>query len=228
MSTIIFDWDGTLIDSLPAVTRANRLVLARYGIELDDDTYRRLYRADWRQMYLDLGVSRSDIGEAGDGWIAAYGMGDGAALFPGVRSAVARLADAGVALGIVTAGDREVVGHQLEIHGLDRFFPVRVYGGDLPAGKPDPGPLRLALDRLSHPGSLETAIYVGDAPDDMRMARAAGTRAVGIHSFLGLPDALTAAGAETVYENVPGFVDAWFAGSDGRQRRRARLPGAPG
>jgi phosphoglycolate phosphatase-like HAD superfamily hydrolase len=62
--------------------------------------------------------------------------------------------------------------------GLDRFFGAVVCGGETARRKPDPEPLLLALERLSLPPA-ETA-YVGDSPEDVAMAKAAGAFAVGI------------------------------------------------
>ena len=53
-------------------------------------------------------------------------------------------------------------------------------------------------------------IYVGDAPDDMRMARAVGARAIGIESILGERGELEAAGAAEVAASVPGWVAAFL------------------
>jgi phosphoglycolate phosphatase-like HAD superfamily hydrolase len=86
------------------------------------------------------------------------------------------------------------------------FLDARVYGDELPVHKPDPQPLRLALSRLGVADKPHAA-YVGDAPDDMRMARTVGVRGVGIASVLGSPDELRAAGASDVAASVAAWVD---------------------
>ena len=63
------------------------------------------------------------------------------------------------------------------------------------------------LDELGRSHRIATARYVGDAPDDMRMARAAGSIGVGIESSIGTRDDLFAAGANAVYPGVAEFVD---------------------
>jgi phosphoglycolate phosphatase len=211
MDAILFDWDGTLVDSFEPLYRANLAVLASYGIEVDDAAYRRAYTPDWRQMYRALGVPADAIDESGRRWLVEYGMGDGASPFPGVDGALARLAAAGYRLGLVTAGDRAVVADQALRFGLDRFLPVRVHGDDLPVTKPHPRPLREALAGLGVSDPAR-AVYVGDVPDDMRMARTVGARGIGIESRLGSPAELTAAGASAVYPSVVDWVDAFLAG----------------
>src|SRR5438093_993216 len=100
MDAIVFDWDGTLIDSLPAIFEANLQVLAEYGVPFDDQR------------------------------------------------------------------------------------------------------------------------YVGDVPDDMRMARAVGAVGIGIESSIGTRDDLVPAGATAVYPTVAAFVDELLGASDAEVARR--------
>jgi phosphoglycolate phosphatase len=207
MDAIVFDWDGTLVDTLPAITRANAEVLSSYGVRYDDAAYRSAYSPDWRGMYRRLGVADEHIEAAGQRWLGTYRalMGDVSA-FPGTLAALARLADAGFRMGLVTAGDRPVVERQLELTGLGRYLPVRVCGDDMPFSKPHPAPLRRALDELGIADRPEQVIYVGDAPDDMRMARTVGATGIGIESILGSPDDLIAVGAVQVWATVATWV----------------------
>jgi beta-phosphoglucomutase-like phosphatase (HAD superfamily) len=64
MDAVIFDWDGTLIDSLPIFYRANAAVMALYGLPFDESAYRRPVAADWRQMYTGLGLTVDQLDEA--------------------------------------------------------------------------------------------------------------------------------------------------------------------
>ena len=99
-------------------------------------------------MYERLGLRPDEISDAGRIWEQAY---DGIAttqLFPGVLESLERLDRLGLPLGLVTAGPSVVVRPQIERLGLDGLLRVRVYGDDLVAQKPDPAPLRLALQRL--------------------------------------------------------------------------------
>ena len=210
MDAIVFDWDGTLVDSFEPLYRSNVAVLASYGIDVDEATYRRAYSPDWKRMYVDLGVPQASMEEAAERWRAAYGLGDGAMAFPGVAGALRRLAATGLRLGLVTAGDRRVVAEQARRFDLDRFLSVRVHADDLPFSKPHPEPLRHALTGLGVDDPAR-ATYVGDVPDDMRMARAAGSAAVGIVSRLGTPDELYEAGAQAVHSSVVAWVDAFLA-----------------
>ncbi len=212
VEAILFDWDGTLVDSLGAFHRANETVMEAFGLPFDVVRYRQQYVPDWREMYRRLGVPHDRLDEANGLWEATFAAnGDEVAAFPGAVEAVAGLAAAGIVLGIVTAGVRAVVEPQLERTGLGAHLPVRVFGDDLSVHKPDPRPLRLALELAGRGHRPETSIYVGDAPTDMRMAVAVGARGVGIESVLGDPDELLAAGAAEVAASVAAWAERHLA-----------------
>jgi phosphoglycolate phosphatase-like HAD superfamily hydrolase len=130
--------------------------------------------------------------------------------FPGIEAALRRLDAAGRTLGIVTAGSRSEVEPQLARVGIDGMMAIRVYGDDTAAGKPDPQPLELALERAGGVAPCD-AVYVGDALDDMRMAVSAGVRGVGIVSMLATAEDLVAAGAREAADSVVDWVDRYLA-----------------
>lgn len=210
MDAIVFDWDGTLVDTLPAMLGANAQVLLEYGLPFDEDRYRAAYIPDWRVMYLRLGIPESAIEAAGARWLELYSAILTLEPFPGAEAALRRLAAAGHVMGIVTAGDRPVVELQLERFGLSELLPVRVCGDDDIAAKPHPAPLLRALEQLGTLDRAEHATYVGDAPDDMRLARAVGARGIGIVSILGTSEELLAAGAAEVHPSVAAWVDRFL------------------
>jgi HAD superfamily hydrolase (TIGR01549 family) len=202
MDAILFDWDGTLADTLGAIYRANVEVMTALGLPFDPVIYRRHFAPDWRVMYGRLGVPADRLEEANERWWAALDETD-TLLFPGVREILQRLAGAGHPLGIVTAGRSDRVGPELRRHGIEPLFGAIVYGDDGAAQKPDPAPLRSALAALGVTARPSASTYVGDTPDDMRMAVAAGVQAVGIESVLGDAAELRAAGAtETAVTTV--------------------------
>jgi phosphoglycolate phosphatase len=207
MDAIVFDWDGTLMDSLAAVFDANARVLAEHGVPFDEERYRAAYTPDWRVMYQRLGLPESAMEAAGDRWLELYRDTDDALLLPGAAEALRRLADAGFVLGLVTAGDQIVVEAQMERLGVAGLLPIRVYGSDDVASKPHPDPLRRALRQLDRADRAHLARYVGDVPDDMRMARAVGALGIGVESAIGAREDLLAAGASAVYPSVSAFVD---------------------
>jgi HAD superfamily hydrolase (TIGR01549 family) len=216
MEAILFDWDGTLADTLGVIYRANVEVMAALGLPFDQALYRRHFAPDWRVMYERLGVPLDRLDEANTRWWAALDAAD-TVLFPGVPEALERLAAAGHPLGIVTAGRSDRVGAELRQHGIDRLFGVVVYGDDGPVQKPDPAPLRAALAALGRADDAASSVYVGDTPDDMRMAVAAGVGAVGIESVLGDAADLRAAGATETAATAVEWVGRRFGRPSFRQ-----------
>jgi phosphoglycolate phosphatase len=213
VSAIVFDWDGTLVDTLPAILEANITVLREHGVPFDEARYRAAYAPDWRLMYRRLGVPEAAVEAAGARWLGLYREAGALRPFVGIDAALRRLVAAGHRLGIVTAGHRSVVEAQLEQFGLADLFSARVCGDDAFASKPDPAPLLRALDELDAGEQRERAIYVGDAPDDMRMASAVGATAIGIVGALATVDDLRAAGAAEVHPSVVAWVDAFLGAS---------------
>lgn len=225
MDPILFDWDGTLADTLGAIYEANVAVMAELNLPFDRVLYRRHFAPDWRVMYSRLGVPEARLEEANERWWAALTDRD-TVLFPGVGEALERLGAAGYPLGIVTAGRSDRVGAEVRRLGLEPLFGAIVYGDDFPAQKPDPAPYRAALERLGMADRVAASRYVGDTPDDMRMAVAAGARAIGIESVLGDAADLRAAGAQETAGTMVEWVDRLLAGA----LRREALPpaAAPG
>jgi HAD superfamily hydrolase (TIGR01509 family) len=193
MRAILFDWDGTIVDSIDALFETDAAICRQIGVPFDESIFRRTFSPNWRLMYRTLGIPEERNDEAVQVWETTF-RPDQTRLFPGIEDALARLAAAGCTLGLVTGGSRSEVEPQLVRLGIDGLFTVRVYGHDTVAGKPDPQPLQMALEWAGaiHP---QDAVYVGDALDDVRMAAAARVRGVGIVSMLATGEELLAAGA---------------------------------
>jgi HAD superfamily hydrolase (TIGR01509 family) len=210
MRVVVFDWDGTLVDTLPAILRANITVLEEHGVPFDEARYRASYTPDWRLMYRRLGLPEDAVEAAGHRWLELYRSAETLTPFEGVDESLHRLADSGHRMGLVTAGHRYVVEDQLARFGLADLLPVRICGDDPLPPKPDPEPLRQALAVLGAADMPEEPIYVGDAPDDMRMALALGVHGVGIVGTLATATDLRRAGAAEVRESVAGWVERYL------------------
>ena len=176
IEAVLFDWDGTLVDSAEASFRCYESTFGSYGIRFDRDTYAATYSPNWHRTYTAVGLPADRWDEADARWIEGYCRLE-IPLLPGAREAIERLAAAGLAQAIVTSGDRTRVKGELERHGLARYFPVMVCGSDGMAKKPHPEALLAALSRMSIPPGR--AVYVGDSPEDVEMARQAGAASVG-------------------------------------------------
>jgi HAD superfamily hydrolase (TIGR01509 family) len=173
----LFDWDGTLVDSAELSYRCYVAVFERFGVPFDRAAFERTYSPDWYRTYRILGLDESHWPEADRLWQAHYAT-DAAALLPGARECLDRLRDAGLTLALVTSGERERVAREQAALGLAGTFAAMVCGGETPNRKPHPEPLLVALARLDV--AAAESVYVGDSPEDVEMARAAGVFTVGI------------------------------------------------
>lgn len=173
---VLFDWDGTLIDSYHADTSAYLAMFKEMGIPWGIEELEKHYSPNWYQVYRAAKLPRKLWDEADQAWRAHYAK-HRPQLIPGARR-VLQAIQTKHDLGLVTSGDRDRVVRQLREFRMTRLFSARVCGGDTVKKKPHPAPLRLALQQMK----LEAAccIYVGDAPQDIEMARRAGVRAIGI------------------------------------------------
>jgi HAD superfamily hydrolase (TIGR01549 family) len=201
---VLFDWDGTLVDSAEATYRSYVALFARFSIPFDRGRFALTYSPDWRLTYERVGLGEDDWPEADRLWLELYGR-ERNALLPGVLAALARLESAGLHLGIVSSGDRARVTAELRDLEVARFFRVVVCGGDLALKKPRPEPLLLALERLEVP-AFEAA-YVGDSPEDVLMTQAAGAFAVAIPGGFPNHEALAASGPDARARSLGEAVD---------------------
>jgi HAD superfamily hydrolase (TIGR01662 family) len=181
---VLFDWDGTLLDSAEASFRCYRRLFAQDGIDFTRELFARTYAPDWYRTYEGVGLPRDRWKDADARWLDIYSR-ETCALLPGAADALARLAEAGVAAALVTSGSRARVEREITSHGLTGRFAAVVCGEDCEKKKPDPEALRTAMRRLGISSGF--CAYVGDSPEDVRMARAAGVYAAGVEG--GFPNA---------------------------------------
>ncbi len=202
---VLFDWDGTLVDSAQKSYRCYARVLAAYGIDYDAALFERTYAPDWYQTYRAIGLPRAVWEEADARWLECYD-GEPSRLLPGAREALERLSGRGLVLGLVSSGDPRRVKRELVAHGVDRYFPIVVCGGETAERKPHPQPLLVALERLSL--APAEAAYVGDSPEDVQMARSAGVLAVGVPGGFPNREALAAAAPDLLAPSLESAVSS--------------------
>ena len=199
----VFDWDGTLVDTLSLIYRANVTVLGELGITMSRAWFRAQYSPDWRRGYEELGVPEHLWARTSERWAEEMGRMRPRAM-PWARGALRRLRRRGVKLGLVTASTRGVVEPNLDRLNLTGVFDTLWYADDVHHGKPHPEGLLLALRALRLPA--EQTVYVGDTTVDLEMARSAGAVFVAVGSTTPEPDFL-AAGADRVWPGVGAWVD---------------------
>ena len=173
---VLFDWDGTLLDSYHADSSAYLAMFEEMGIAWGLQDLARHYSPNWYDVYRAAGLHRSRWDDADRAWRKQYAR-HRPGLLPGARQVLAALGKR-YALGLVTSGDRDRVLRQLREFRLLRSFSARVCSGDTENRKPHPEPLLSALQQMDL--APEDCVYVGDTLEDVHMARHAEVRTVGI------------------------------------------------
>jgi pyrophosphatase PpaX len=180
LAAVLFDLDGSLIDSIELIVRSYEHTLATHDkktVARDD-----ILAGLGTPLWTCLRRYTSDEGELA-AMIATYRAWNRAhhdelvRPFEGMRAALDALASRGLALGVVTSKAREAAWRGLEHCGLAACFEVLVGADDVERHKPDPTPVLAGCERVGVEPAA--AAYVGDAVHDMVAARAAGTRAIG-------------------------------------------------
>jgi HAD superfamily hydrolase (TIGR01509 family) len=176
LAGVLFDWDGTLIDSYHADSQAYLAMFRELGLTWGMAELDAHYSPDWYTVYRAAGIPKNKWDEADRLWRGYY-VKHASKLMPGTRR-VLRVLGQRHRLGLVTSGDRERVTKQLRKFAMTRLFCSRVCGGDTPQKKPHPAPLLMALEQMKL--RPEQCVYVGDTPEDLEMSRAVGMTAIAV------------------------------------------------
>src|SRR6202047_4534485 len=190
LECVLFDWDGTLLDSFEADAQAYIHMFAALELPWSIAELKRHYSPNWHHVYRAARLPRAKWKEADRLWKKFY-RGYKPELQPGARR-VLRTLDLRFTLALVSSGSRARVRRQLREHKVAAMFRTKVCSEAPPRRKPHPAPLRMALDRLHL--SPKVCVYVGDAPEDIEMAHRAGMRAIGVLGGSPVPERLRGAG----------------------------------
>jgi HAD superfamily hydrolase (TIGR01509 family) len=178
ITTIVFDWDGTLADSAGLGLAAFQKTFADLGFPFPLDVYESAYSPNWYSTYESLGLPREKWQQADDLWLKHYGE-ENAQLIEGVGATLKDLDRRNYRLAVVTSGSESRVCREIDQSELRGVFKTVVCNEHIVNKKPHPEGLEIALQRLqSEPGE---AAYVGDAPEDIAMGRSANVLTVGVH-----------------------------------------------
>lgn len=210
----IFDCDGTLVDSQHNICAAMERAFAAaalapppraairriVGLSLveamrmllpqADDTLHRRIAQDYKDAFFRM---RSDGAMADE------------PLYDGIAALLDTLSRAGWRLGVATGKSDRGLAHILAHHGIAGHF-ITLQTADRHPSKPHPAMIAAAMAEAD--ASPHTTAMIGDTSFDMAMARAAGTRAIGVGWGYHPPEELEAAGAEIVVEDVGALAAA--------------------
>jgi len=176
LHAVLFDWDGTLLDSYHADSQAYLAMFRKLGVNWGLAELEQHYSPDWYTVYRAAKIPEHRWDEADRVWRTYYAKHP-SRLMAATRRVLAQLSKKHK-LGLVSSGDRVRVSQQLREFRLTRVFRTRVLGGDTREKKPHPAPLLKALMEMK--AEARHCVYVGDTPEDVEMARAAGVQAIAV------------------------------------------------
>jgi len=214
---IVFDLDGTLIDSLQDIAAAANHALARAGLPaLSLDQVKRFVGDGARPLMARAsGVDEHDprfaplLADFLDYYTA--NPATFSRPFPGALDALATLG-ARLSIALATNKPRRTTDATLRALDLERYFRVVVAGGDPPAPKPSPEPLLFIAERFGlEPAEL---VMVGDGPQDVQAGRAARARTVAVLGGMAEKERVLAAEPDAVLatlEELPALIESWSA-----------------
>lgn len=179
---VVFDWDGTLMDSIGRIVSSMRSAAQNAGVQLPTDASTKgIIGMSIMEAVLELfpdacADTREKIAQ---GYRHAYLETDEtpALLFEGALALLSELKQQGYKLAVATGKTRAGLDRVLVEHQLTEFFDVTVTG-DEHVSKPHPSMLHHIIETLAVPAS--SALMVGDSPLDIKMAQAARLDSVAV------------------------------------------------
>ncbi len=213
---VLFDLDGTLVDSAGDLRNALNAVLGERGLRsLSLDEVKGMI-GDGATKLVERGLAATGgdpakLMETHRAFLALYeaNASDLTRPYPGAVQTLEALQAKGLPLAVVTNKPAAATATVLEALDLARFFNVVVGGDTLAQRKPHPAPILHALEGLGVPA--EAALMVGDNHHDISAARAAGTAAVAVtYGYSHVPHAEL--GADRLVDNLTELLPLLFAG----------------
>lgn len=192
VSAILFDHDGTLVDTVPGLVAGHNVVAKHFGyppLTREDVVVRMasggglkimgdLYGAEKAEEALQL--FRQVVGDARKNNLTPM---------PGMERLIRKISDMQIVMGVVSNANKAMLNDEIDQLGLRKFFPVVLGADEAPRNKPAADPLLLALARLNvQEETIKITIMVGDSEADLLAAQAAGCHAVYIHESGKAPD----------------------------------------
>jgi HAD superfamily hydrolase (TIGR01509 family) len=195
---VLFDWDGTLLDSFEADANAYMQMFGALGMKWSIAELKLHYSPNWHRVYRAASLPRAKWEEADRLWRLFY-QKQQPKLQPGALN-VLRTLDRCFKLALVSSGSRSRVRKQLREHKVSAMFLTKVCSEDAPRRKPHPAPMRMALEKLR--ALPQACVYIGDAPEDIEMAHRAGVRAIGVLGGSPVPERLRAARPDAMIATI--------------------------
>ena len=213
---VVFDLDGTLVDSLPGLQAAFNEVLGEDGWPPLDLEAATTLVGDGVAKFVERGLAHvgwelapDDLPRLVGRFVAHYAKDPArfTAPYPGVAETLSRLRRAGYELGVCTNKNHDLSVAILGELGLERYFGAVIGGDSRDRRKPHPEPLLATLGELG--AAPSAAVMVGDSRNDVLVARRAGLPAIAV-SYGYCPGGVGGLGADATidrFSDLPAALD---------------------
>lgn len=212
MQAVLFDLDGTLVDTAPDLGYALNLQRAQHGLPFLPDATIRPYASHGSRGLLEIGFGllpeHPTFAQMRDEYLAFYTqvMTRQPVLFAGMEEALQAIEARGLRWGIVTNKPRRFTQPIVQAMGLDQRAAAVISGDDAPLPKPSPQTLLLACEQMAI--SPDQVLYIGDAERDVQAGKAAGmTTLVALFGYLGAEDTPETWGATGMIARPQALLD---------------------
>ena len=204
---VIFDVDGTLVDSVDYHARAWDEAFQHFGYDLKFDAIKQEIGKGGDFILQDL-LSQSDYAEHGQA-INQYRQQyfqdhflEQVQPFSGVRSLFQQLRHNNIAIVLATSAEKDLAEHYQTLLKVTDFIDGIVCSADVDQAKPNPDVFKAALEKFENNFAPPEVIVVGDSPYDAEAAGKLALRAIGVLSGDFAETQLKKAGCIAVYEDV--------------------------
>lgn len=215
IQAVLFDLDGTLVDTAPDLGHALNLLRARHGLAALAEDIIRPYASHGSRGLLEIGFgllpTDADFNAMRDAYLTLYDqvLTRQPQLFDGMPALLTHLESTSLAWGIVTNKPRRFTTPIVNALGLNTRAACVISGDDAPQPKPSPQTLLLACEQMQI--DPQHVLYIGDAARDIEAGRAAGMHTlVALFGYLGEADQPHTWGADGMVAS-PLEVMTWLA-----------------
>ena len=170
---VIFDIDGTILDTEKAILSSLQQVLREEGKDYNQDDLRFALGIPGKEALRRLDII--EVERVQSKWSrTVLDFSDEVQIFRDLKEIIEVLSGSSVKTGIVTSKTKQELIDEFEPFGLSSFFEHTVCADDTENHKPDPEPLLACIDKLN--AAKNEAIYIGDSIYDMQCAKSAGVK----------------------------------------------------
>jgi len=179
MKAVIFDWDGTLVDTCALVLEAHNHVRAHYGLPLwsEHDLFGKSSQSA-RECYPEIYKDQAEAAlERLYGFMQSRHL-DHLTEITGAGALIQKLHASDIPMGVVSNKRHDLLLREVSHIGWDHYFKTVIGAGHALKDKPAADPLHLALDRMQAREDIDSVYYVGDTETDLACAKAGGCPAI--------------------------------------------------